>query len=94
MCPYCKKPLETIECAKYHADEDTFSFHEAITFVLYVISLVLPSFRKRLNDHKYKTTCTNKDCIGYLDGCYVNKHYFKKTIWEYEFSKEKDQENK
>ena len=86
LCKYCHKPLEKIDCAKYEkSDEYAFSIHESITFVLYLISLFLPSYRDKLEKHKYKITCINKDCIEYLKGCYVNKH--SNTIGEYQFPK-------
>ena len=91
-CKYCHKPQEKVECSKYHEDDEyDFSIHEVITFVLFTISVFLPSFKKKLDKHKYKMTCTNKDCIDYLKGCYVNRH--KKTIWEYKFPHNNDKDS-
>lgn len=94
LCKYCHKLLEKVDCAKYEqSDEYAFSIHEVITFVLYVISLFLPSFRDKVEKHKYKITCTNKDCIEYLKGCYVNKHNYTNTIFEYQFPKRRNKKD-
>jgi hypothetical protein len=91
LCAYCHMPQEKVECSKYeNNDEYDFSFHEVITFVLSIISIFLPSFKKKLNNHKYKITCTNKDCIDYLKDCYVRRH--QKTIWEYKFFRNKNED--
>jgi len=77
ICKYCHKPKQKVDCIKegrkLMGSEDGYSFHEAIAFVLWFLSLFFDSFKKRLDNHKFKVTCYNKDCIGYLEGCYVNK---------------------
>jgi len=75
LCKYCKQPKEKIDCAKYDKGcyDCVFSIHEGITFILFILSLFFSSYKEKLEKHKYKVTCVNKDCIGYLDGCYVNK---------------------
>jgi len=80
-CQYCHKKLERIECSKFdNISEYDISIHEVITFVFWLISLFISSYKKKLEEHKFKITCINKDCIGYLDGCMVNKYT---TTWQY-----------
>ena len=86
LCKYCHKPLEKVECSKFNdSSEYDISFHEFFTFILWFISLFIDSYKKKLKEHKFKITCTNKDCIGYLDGCMVNKY---QSTWYYPKRKE------
>ena len=81
LCQYCRKKLEKVECSKECDDsEDGMDIHEIVTFVFWIISLFISSYKKKLEEHKFKITCINKDCIGYLDGCMVNKYT---TTWQY-----------
>ena len=79
-CKYCHQAMQKVDCAKKHENnviddehDYTFSIHEFITFLLWVISLFVSSYKEKLEQHKYKITCVNKDCLGYLNGCYVNR---------------------
>jgi hypothetical protein len=82
-CKYCHHMLKKVDCAKEGgSDDDDFSIHEVISFVLWIISFFIHSYKDKLEKHKFKTTCVNKDCIGYLDGCYVNKYM---TKYEFKF---------
>ncbi len=74
QCKYCHQTMKKVDCAKEGKNtEYDFSIHEFITFVLWLVSLFFSSYKEKLEKHKFKITCVNKDCIGYLDGCYVNK---------------------
>jgi len=75
-CKYCKKDLQKIDCLKYSKDtQDGVSIHKVIVILLTMISYIYKPAKSTLANFRYKTTCTNKDCIGYLDGCCcVNKH--------------------
>ena len=74
-CKYCHKTMKKVNCAEEEQNIDyAFSIHEFVTFVLWFVSLFKHSYKEKLEKHKFKITCVNKDCIGYLDGCYVNKH--------------------
>jgi len=89
LCQYCHKKLKKVECSKFNDDtESDVSFHEVVTFLFWVLSLFIVSYKKKLEEHKFKITCVNKDCIGYLDGCMVNKYT---TTWQ--FPKKKRDEN-
>ena len=81
LCQYCHKQLEKIECPKENGNgEYSMNIHEVISVILWFISLFVASYKKRLKEHKFKITCINEDCIGYLDGCMVNKY---RLIWQY-----------
>ena len=77
-CKYCRQPLQEVDCAKCNKviGDLGLSIHEVITFIYWVISLFIGSYKDKLIKHKYKTTCVNKDCINYLKGCWVNKHLY------------------
>jgi len=80
-CKYCHHILKKVDCAKQEENDDyDFSIHEVISFVLWIISFFIHSYKDKLEKHKFKTTCVNKDCIGYLDGCYVNKYMTKYEV--------------
>ncbi len=87
LCQYCHKPKQKVDCVKegrrLMCGEDGYSIHEFTSAVLWFISLFFKSYKEKLEAHRFKVTCVNKDCIGYLDGCYVNKHCkeFKYEIW-------------
>lgn len=86
-CKYCKHQLEEVECAKYDEYEECdFSFHEVIGFVYWILSFVLSSYKIKLNEHKYKITCINIDCIGYLAGCVIQKR--SNFSWSYSNKKQ------
>ena len=80
-CQYCHKKLEKVECSRFNnSSEYDISFHEIVTFVFWFVSLFIASYKEKLKAHKFKITCTNKDCIGYLNGCMVNKY---QSTWQY-----------
>ena len=86
LCQYCHKPKQKVDCIKVGRElmcDDCYSIHEATSGLLWFLSLFFNSYKKRLEAFRFKVTCANKDCIGYLDGCYVNKHnkVFKYRIW-------------
>ena len=87
LCQYCHKPKQKVDCVKegrrLMGSIDGYSIHEFIAFILWFLSLFFKSYKKKLEEHRFKITCANKDCIGYLDGCYVNKYNkeFKYRIW-------------
>jgi len=84
ICKYCHKPLEKIKCPKEDEDSEyAMNIHESVTFILWLISLFVTSYKKKLEEHKFKTTCVNEDCIGYLDGCMVNKNKSFRKSWKY-----------
>ena len=69
LCQYCHKQLEKIECPKENGNgEYSMNIHEAVTFILWFISLFVASYKKRLKEHKFKITCM------------VNKY---RLIWQY-----------
>ena len=77
QCKYCHQPMKKVECAKEEkCNKYSFTIHEVITFILWFISLFFNSYKEKLEKHKFKITCVNRDCIGYLDDCYVNKYLF------------------
>jgi len=84
LCQYCHQPLQRLECACYD-DEDSeyISIHACKGGVLWFLSLFLPSYKKRLEEHRFKITCANEECIGYLDGCMVNKRNSFSLSWKY-----------
>ena len=84
LCKYCHKPLKKIECPKEDEDSEYgMNIHELVTFILWFISLFVTSYKKKLEEHKFKITCVNEDCIGYFDGCMVNKNKSFTKSWEY-----------
>ena len=81
-CQYCRKKLKRIDSLEEDENSEyNINIHELITFILWFISLFLVSYKKRLEEHKLKMTCINKDCIGYLDGYTIGDKYT--TIWQY-----------
>lgn len=75
-CRYCRKPLEEFDCSLIASKERgngslIFSIFIFIIFPLtWFLELVYDMNRDSKLEKKGKTTtCTNKDCIGYLDGC-------------------------
>jgi len=77
-CKYCKKDLQKIDCLKFNKNiEDTISIHSAIVLLLTIVSFIYKPAKTALAKFRYKITCVNKDCIGYLDECCcVNKYAF------------------
>ena len=76
-CKYCNRDLQKIDCLKYSKDiEDTISIHKAIVLFLSIVSFFYMPAKNILSSFRYKITCINRDCIGYLDKCCcVNKLY-------------------
>ena len=88
LCKYCHKPLQKIECPKEDENSEyDMNIHEFVTFILWFISLFVTSYKKKLEEHKFKITCVNEDCIGYLDGCMVNKNKSLTKSWQYTWTK-------
>jgi len=76
-CKYCHKPLEQTRCPEDTSDSFFFLsfFLEFLGFVVSIIVLLLSYLSKHVNKPdrtkgKQIITCTNKDCIDYLNGCF------------------------
>ncbi|WP_428025569.1 hypothetical protein [Arcobacter sp.] len=76
VCKYCNKPLEKVKCPKNNALLENILLLDFLSdlknWTVSLLGLLLFSFSKKANKKDEKDliiTCTNKDCINYLDGC-------------------------
>ncbi len=83
LCKYCKEPLKKVDCLKFDRNSCEFSFksiacelsiHKAISIILYIISIFYKAYRVKYMNFRYKKVCANKNCLAYLDGCFISKN--------------------
>ncbi len=81
LCKYCKNELQEFDCYTLHSDYKSTKnkFLQLLLDIFMIIETpffyLLSSLNKEVTNDKVKksgkiTTCLNKNCIGYLDGCY------------------------
>jgi len=78
ICKYCKKPLQYTKCPK---DLGRVSPSEVITDILGLLGVLLVIVASIFSSSSQKKeprstkiiTCTNLDCIDFLNGCFGKK---------------------
>ena len=78
-CKYCHKKLEYATCPKKQTAEFEYLLPDIVAIPILIIKAIAKLINgnfKSSNEKVVKLTCTNKDCINYLNPCFgedINK---------------------